>query len=98
MLEGRHIRAESGRAASKEACRRFESFPTHGLISHSVKTVERPRRTRAPGGSPRRHGLPCPRGAMPIARLQAVEVTGQDILTRDKVGPRLNLSATWRYV
>jgi regulator of protease activity HflC (stomatin/prohibitin superfamily) len=31
-------------------------------------------------------------------RLQAVEVTGQDILTRDKVGLRLNLSATWRYV
>jgi regulator of protease activity HflC (stomatin/prohibitin superfamily) len=30
-------------------------------------------------------------------RLQAVEVTGQDILTRDKVGLRLNLSATWRY-
>lgn len=31
-------------------------------------------------------------------RLQAVEVTGQDILTRDKIGLRLNLSATWRYV
>jgi regulator of protease activity HflC (stomatin/prohibitin superfamily) len=31
-------------------------------------------------------------------RLQAVEVAGQDILTRDKVGLRLNLSATWRYV
>ncbi len=31
-------------------------------------------------------------------RLQAVDVTGQDILTRDKVGLRLNLSATWRYV
>jgi regulator of protease activity HflC (stomatin/prohibitin superfamily) len=31
-------------------------------------------------------------------RLQAAEVTGQDILTRDKVGLRLNLSATWRYV
>jgi regulator of protease activity HflC (stomatin/prohibitin superfamily) len=31
-------------------------------------------------------------------RLQAVEVTGQDILTRDKVGLRLNLSATWRFV
>jgi regulator of protease activity HflC (stomatin/prohibitin superfamily) len=31
-------------------------------------------------------------------RLQAIEVTGQDILTRDKVGLRLNLSATWRYV
>ncbi len=30
-------------------------------------------------------------------RLQAVEVAGQDILTRDKVGLRLNLSATWRY-
>ena len=30
-------------------------------------------------------------------RLQAVEVTGQDILTRDKIGLRLNLSATWRY-
>lgn len=30
-------------------------------------------------------------------RLQAVDVTGQDILTRDKVGLRLNLSATWRY-
>ncbi|HET7864365.1 MAG TPA: slipin family protein [Burkholderiaceae bacterium] len=30
-------------------------------------------------------------------RLQAVEVTGQEILTRDKVGLRLNLSATWRY-
>ena len=30
-------------------------------------------------------------------RLQAVEVTGQDILTRDKVGLRLNLSATWRF-
>ena len=30
-------------------------------------------------------------------RLQAVEVTGQDILTRDKVGLRLNLSATFRY-
>ncbi|TAL26588.1 MAG: slipin family protein [Aquabacterium sp.] len=29
-------------------------------------------------------------------RLQAMEVTGQDILTRDKVGLRLNLSATWR--
>jgi len=31
-------------------------------------------------------------------RLQAVEVTGQEILTRDKVGLRLNLSATFRYV
>lgn len=30
-------------------------------------------------------------------RLQAVEVSGQDILTKDKVGLRLNLSATWRY-
>jgi hypothetical protein len=30
-------------------------------------------------------------------RLQAVEVTGQEILTRDKVNLRLNLSATWRY-
>ena len=30
-------------------------------------------------------------------RLQAVEVSGQDIMTRDKVGLRLNLSATWRY-
>jgi regulator of protease activity HflC (stomatin/prohibitin superfamily) len=30
-------------------------------------------------------------------RLQTVEVSGQDILTRDKVGLRLNLSATWRY-
>jgi regulator of protease activity HflC (stomatin/prohibitin superfamily) len=30
-------------------------------------------------------------------RLQALEVTGQDILTRDKVGLRLNLAATWRY-
>ena len=30
-------------------------------------------------------------------RLQAVEVTGQEILTRDKVGLRLNLSASWRY-
>lgn len=29
-------------------------------------------------------------------RLQAMEVTGQDILTRDKVGLRMNLSATWR--
>jgi regulator of protease activity HflC (stomatin/prohibitin superfamily) len=31
-------------------------------------------------------------------RLQALEVTGQEILTRDKVALRLNLSATWRYV
>lgn len=30
-------------------------------------------------------------------RLQALEVSGQDILTRDKVGLRLNLAATWRY-
>ena len=30
-------------------------------------------------------------------RLQAVEVTGQDILTRDKVALRLNLSATLRF-
>ena len=30
-------------------------------------------------------------------RLQAVEVSGQDILTKDKVGLRLNLSATWRF-
>lgn len=30
-------------------------------------------------------------------RLQAVEVSGQDIMTRDMVGLRLNLSATWRY-
>ncbi|HEY9066499.1 MAG TPA: slipin family protein [Burkholderiaceae bacterium] len=30
-------------------------------------------------------------------RLQAIEVTGQEILTRDKVALRLNLSATWRY-
>lgn len=30
-------------------------------------------------------------------RLQAVEVSGQDIMTRDKVGLRLNLSATFRY-
>ncbi len=30
-------------------------------------------------------------------RLQTLEVSGQDILTRDKVGLRLNLSATWRY-
>ena len=31
-------------------------------------------------------------------RLQTLEVVGQEILTRDKVGLRLNLSATWRYV
>ena len=30
-------------------------------------------------------------------RLQALEVAGQEILTRDKVGLRLNLSATWRF-
>lgn len=30
-------------------------------------------------------------------RLQALEVTGQEILTRDKVALRINLSATWRY-
>lgn len=30
-------------------------------------------------------------------RLQAMEVTGQEILTRDKVALRLNLSATWRF-
>lgn len=30
-------------------------------------------------------------------RLQALEISGQDILTKDKVGLRLNLSATWRY-
>jgi regulator of protease activity HflC (stomatin/prohibitin superfamily) len=30
-------------------------------------------------------------------RLQTVEVTGQEILTRDKVALRLNLSATWRF-
>jgi len=30
-------------------------------------------------------------------RLQAMEVAGQEILTRDKVSLRLNLSATWRY-
>lgn len=30
-------------------------------------------------------------------RLQALEVTGQEILTRDKVALRLNLSANWRY-
>ena len=30
-------------------------------------------------------------------RLQTMEVTGQEILTRDKVALRLNLSATWRY-
>lgn len=30
-------------------------------------------------------------------RLQALEVSGQEILTRDKVALRLNLSANWRY-
>lgn len=30
-------------------------------------------------------------------RLQVVEVSGQDILTKDKVGLRLNLSASWRF-
>lgn len=30
-------------------------------------------------------------------RVQALEVSGQEILTRDKVGLRLNLAATWRY-
>lgn len=30
-------------------------------------------------------------------RLQNMEVSGQDILTRDKVSLRLNLAATWRY-
>ena len=30
-------------------------------------------------------------------RLQAMEVSGQEILTHDKVGLRLNLAATWRY-
>lgn len=30
-------------------------------------------------------------------RLQNLEVTGQEILTHDKVGLRLNLAATWRY-
>ncbi len=30
-------------------------------------------------------------------RLQSMEVSGQEILTRDKVGLRLNLAATWRY-
>lgn len=30
-------------------------------------------------------------------RLQVVEVTGQEILTKDKVGLRINLSATWQY-
>jgi regulator of protease activity HflC (stomatin/prohibitin superfamily) len=30
-------------------------------------------------------------------RSQALEVSGQEILTKDKVGLRLNLSANWRY-
>ena len=30
-------------------------------------------------------------------RSQALEISGQDILTKDKVGLRLNLSATWRF-
>jgi len=30
-------------------------------------------------------------------RVQSLEVTGQEILTRDKVALRLNLGATWRY-
>jgi regulator of protease activity HflC (stomatin/prohibitin superfamily) len=30
-------------------------------------------------------------------RLQAMEVSGQEILTKDKVSLRLNLAATWRY-
>ena len=30
-------------------------------------------------------------------RFQALEISGQDILTKDKVGLRLNLSATWRF-
>ena len=30
-------------------------------------------------------------------RLQVMEVSGQEILSRDKVGLRLNLAATWRY-
>ncbi len=30
-------------------------------------------------------------------RLQALEVTGQEILTRDKVSLRVNLTANWRY-
>ncbi|MES2786555.1 MAG: slipin family protein [Pseudomonadota bacterium] len=31
-------------------------------------------------------------------RLQVMEVTGQEILTKDKVSVRLNLAATWRYI
>lgn len=30
-------------------------------------------------------------------RLQTMEVSGQEILTRDKLGLRVNLAATWRY-
>lgn len=30
-------------------------------------------------------------------RLQSMEVSGQDIMTRDKVGLRINLNAAWRY-
>jgi regulator of protease activity HflC (stomatin/prohibitin superfamily) len=30
-------------------------------------------------------------------RSQSLEISGQEILTKDKVGLRLNLSATWRY-
>lgn len=30
-------------------------------------------------------------------RLQNLEISGQEILTRDKVGLRINLAATWRY-
>ncbi|WP_347556042.1 slipin family protein [Robbsia sp. KACC 23696] len=30
-------------------------------------------------------------------RMQVLDVSGQEILTKDKVGLRLNLSATWRY-
>ncbi|MFO6381666.1 SPFH domain-containing protein, partial [Pseudomonas aeruginosa] len=30
-------------------------------------------------------------------RIQALEVSGQEILTRDKVSLRLNLAANWRY-
>lgn len=35
--------------------------------------------------------------ALVDTRLQAMEVSGQEILTHDKVGLRLNLAATWRY-
>ncbi len=30
-------------------------------------------------------------------RLQVLEVSGQEILTKDKVNLRLNLAANWRY-